>query len=173
MSTIDFPADGPSLPERKKLRVDLLIEAIFFSLPASSVQEITDRVNARGLKVTRDDIYEAITYLRQHAKSYKWTIPHVRRGKPYPNRFIIALQEKDGTFSHDKQDRAAVHQGARGSVQYATDLLRNCYTALEFVSVNVGSKYRGAFTDLAEDCKDLNRRCHRVLREMEADGTNN
>jgi len=157
-------------------REKLLIEELFQALWSATVEEIRDKMNARGLvSVDKVLVEHLLKKVRANPDKFGFTVPHVCPGKPFPGddtRFFPMMKDKDGYYL-DAADKAHIFSGLLSTIKRVIRQSLNCAIALSIAAVHSRSKsYVQSVEDLAKDFSDLARRAKRVQRDIiQADGT--
>jgi len=91
-------ANGKTAPKKTK-KIDLLIDIIFSVLPATTQEEILEKVAKRwkGAPLDLGDISNALGHLRRNAVKYGWTVPYVGGAPTDKGRYFIAEVNPDGS----------------------------------------------------------------------------
>ena len=91
-------ANGKTAPKKTK-KIDLLIDIIFSVLPATTQEEILEKVTKRwrGAPLDLGDIANALSHLRRNAIKYGWTVPYVGGSPTDKGRYFIAEVNPDGS----------------------------------------------------------------------------
>lgn len=162
--------------EEETLR-DQMIEAIFDTLPATSYDEITTKLNRAGWRTNVGVVNNRIAHLRSHSGGYRWTIPHVKRGCAAEDgsdegRYIAVLVDRDGHYELDENPDASRHiyNGIGGTIQQTATMMSNAQAATRIAATHTRSvNARNKLNDLASDFEYIARKAAAVVRELNAD----
>lgn len=131
--------------------VDIVIDEMFKALrnPCGSLKELAAKVG-----VSRNVVQHGVSVLREAPPDrYGWTIPHCKRGRTTPGRYIRILVDSKGTIFTDVKSES-IGDGATGTVRHVKSLMEN------------GAKtMRIAAAQFAEP--SLRRRAKDMIRKME------
>ena len=160
---------------REQRRTQQILDNLYEILPCATMEEITDKLNARGLNVSRGAVEQVMARLRKEAPAWGWTIPHVKRGPAMngeEHRYFAVLCTKDGWFM-DSHDKGNLRKGVVSTVQLVATQTNNSAKALEAAALHSASRsYAHALRDWAEDLKYISRKGRTLTALIQADGTN-
>src|SRR6476619_6576413 len=97
---------------------DKIIEVMFDALPATTMEEIVEKIRRKMPEIEDWDVPRALSHLRKNTEKYGWTIPHVGGNATKENRYFALLVERDGSYYFDKspESMAHLHDGSRSIV---------------------------------------------------------
>lgn len=167
---IPFPQDADFPPKRPDSRYDQVIEHLFQVLPASSVNEIIERLNKRGLNVTEGTMRGALKHLRKNADVYQWTVPHVNTSRISEMKYFAILLEKDKTFHSDPGCRRSLTEGTKTIVSRIATESKNQSVMLQAAAqaTYLSRPIREELTEMADECTSLHKKARRVLRYLKS-----
>src|SRR6478609_10543975 len=106
-------------PGETSLR-DKIIERMFDALPATTMDEIAQRVRPKmsGYRIPTSYFHRALAHLRKNPEKYGWTVPHVGGDSTQENRYFAMLVERDGSYHFDQSpsSMAHLHDGSKSIV---------------------------------------------------------
>jgi len=162
--------------EEAETRLDRIIDVMHDVLPATTYEEIAEKVSRRMREhVSVGIINNAIARLRRNSGGYGWTIPHVRRGTPTDtgeNRLFALPVDRDGVYILDVSPEARAHldAGSHSTMQHTATMTLNHTNALRIAATHTRSvNLRARLNDLADDYAYIARKAAAVVRELEAE----
>jgi hypothetical protein len=154
-------------------RTDRFIEALAQSLPATTRQELAEKIGRKLHRtVTRAMVDCGLYYVRKNAEELRWTIIYVKRGSPGSdddNRFFILDLDKNPDYVIDDQDRSHIDNGTHSTVSTICHMSANLQTMLEAASKHERlGVHREYFDDFSETLGYLSKRAARLLKQIDS-----
>jgi hypothetical protein len=168
---LSFPNGGDFPPEKRRTKLDSVIDHIFQVLPAASVKQIQERLAKRGLSIKMDGVRDAVRHLRKRAMEYQWTIPHVHTGKTTgEEKYFAILVEKDKLFHTDPAFKGHLASGTASIVSRLATESKNQSVMLKSAAeaTYISKPLREELREMAEECSSMHNKARRVLRYLKA-----
>jgi hypothetical protein len=110
--------------------IEIVIEAMFYCLPADSHEQIIERINRRlGRRLPKWKIGQALLRLRKNPERYGWTVPHGQaglRGQDSGYRFYRILVDKTSKESFFVADNIAdLRTGVISTLRHGATSMKN------------------------------------------------
>jgi hypothetical protein len=149
---------------------DEIIEILSQMPQGLTFKEMLAELNQRlpGCGWSDADLRNILVHLRKNAAHYGWTFPHVSSNGD--GRYVMAIMEKDGTFTLDDQDKASVESGMETTLKRIIQQLSNNAAALDMAANNTSRRYGDELKEWAADCRHEANHGKRILRKIQNDG---
>ena len=159
----------------EKTRIDILIDNLWYCLPAATYAEIAKKMSQRmGERISIQSVQTTLHRLRTNATVYEWTVPHAKHGinSTQSNRFVRVLIDRDGMRLLEEGAVDDVQEGLESTVAEIGSKARNEADAIIAAALHLSSRAKSRmFKDFADDLAYLSRKAITLLETMRDNGT--
>jgi hypothetical protein len=149
---------------------DKIIEHMFNVLPATTVGEITERLQRKIPAVKHRRVEDAIRHLRKNVEKYGYTIPHVGGNYNRTDRYFALLVERDGSYYFDDNPGSLdnLDDGSKAIIsRIATESSNQATVARVAAGHTKKRNKRNALLDLAADVEYVARKAKALIRDWD------